>query len=276
VTIGGFFRAICRVALVCGGLLGVLALLIHFGVVRNPFGPTISGDVAAARSGKPGLRVLFIGNSFTYMNDLPGVVRKLLNSDADETPAFVVEYTRPGGQLRQAARDSRLAALIGEARWNFVVLQEQSEIPSFPDEQREELMDGYARNLAGMIRADGATPVLFETWGYRNGDRRNVPTDSYDAMQERLDRGVSRVAKEINARVAPVGEAWRYALSRRPNLSLWAGDGKHPSKLGTYLAACVFYTTVSGRSATAAAFRDGIEPHDAALLRAVPARVPSP
>jgi hypothetical protein len=263
----GVARAFVRVALAGLGLVVVLAALVHFGVVANPFGWTVSGDLAGARGSAAGMRVLFVGNSFTFRNDLPGEVRNLLNSDGSHTRVFIVRYTRPGGRLAQAARNTRLAHLIDEVHWDYVVLQEQSEIPSFPDRQREELMDGYARNLGRMIRASGATPVLFETWGYRNGDRRNVAGDDYGAMQQRLRHGYSEVAREINAKVAPVGDVWRRALVEEPNLALWARDGEHPSKLGTYLAACVFYKTLTAHNPTHVTYRDDLSSSGARFLR---------
>lgn len=270
-TIRGLSRSLLRVAVTVVVLAIVAAALIYFGVIRNPFGPTISGDLADARSNKPGLRVLFVGNSFTYMNGLPSMVRALLNSDRDRTPVYVVEYTRPGGRLKQAATDHRLSDLLGEVEWDYVVLQEQSEIPSFPDAEREQLMDGYAHNLAAQIRADGATTVLFNTWGYRNGDSRNVSNDTYAAMQDRLDHGYRTVAAETGAQVAPVGDAWREALERRSNLTLWANDGKHPSKLGTYLAACVFYRVLTHYSPNRVTYRDAVAASDAALIRNIAA-----
>jgi hypothetical protein len=69
--------------------------------------------------------------------------------------------------------------------------------------------------------------------------------------------------------VAPVGLAWAQALQREPGLELWAGDGKHPSKLGSYLTACVFYASLTGRDASASRFTAGLEPRLAQLAQAV-------
>src|ERR671932_30368 len=102
-------------------------------------------------------------------------------------------------------------------------------------------MDQAARDLERRATSSGARTVLFLTWGYRHGDRRRIDDDSYAAMQARLTAGYRAVARETGAAVAPVGTAWAEALRRRPRLGLWDGDGKHPSKLGSYLAACVFY-----------------------------------
>lgn len=209
--------------------------------------------------------MLFVGDSFTYENELPSLVRGMLRSDRDPLPALVVEYTRPGGRLEQAAADGRLTHLLLDVPWNFVVLQEQSEIPSFPALQRERLMADPVRDLVFRIRASGAVPVLFETWGYRDGDKQNVATDSYWAMQARLDHGYHSVAAEVGATVAPVGEAWNRAFEAQPNIDLWADDGKHPSRLGSLLAASIFYELFT-QSAPTNLSDEGLPPRDAAFL----------
>lgn len=265
----GLRKAFVRVALPSAFVVAAFVVLVQLRVVDNPFGARIRGDLALARGRGRCLRVLFVGNSFTFANDMPTLVERLFETDDHPADICVVEYTRGGGRLEQAARDDRLADLLQEIRWDDVVLQEQSEIPSLPDDERERLMDGSVRDLSRVIRADGATPVLFMTWGYRGGDRRNVTADTYETMQARLERGYRAVATEIGAPVAPVGVAWHEALTRRPALRLWADDGKHPSRLGSYLAACVFYRLLSGRDPSRLTYAVGIDPRDAAFLRRV-------
>jgi len=125
------------------------------------------------------------------------------------------------------------------------VLQEKSWLLSFPEQQWRHSTYPFARDLRDKIAAGGAKTVLFMTWGYVLGDRWNEPHDTYAAMQARLSSGYSRLGEELGATVAPAGPAWAEALRREPSLELWAGDGEHPSLLGSYLAACVFYGLLS-------------------------------
>lgn len=229
----------------------VLSVLLLYVVGR----PKVGGDLTLARSDRPGLRVLFVGNSFTFRNDLPRLVHRLASAGH---PIYAVSYTAPGWRLKQAAHDDRLASLLHDVRWDVVVLQEQSEIPSLPAEVRARELDPYAEELHEQITAVGARTVLFLTWGYREGDRRNVPDDTFTAMQMRLGRGYSDVAAELRASIAPVGLAWIDALAERPQLELWAGDGKHPSRLGSYLAACVFYAVLTGKDPRGNRFTAGL------------------
>src|SRR3954447_27074678 len=116
------------VCLLPGLVLGVFAwsALARMGLVYNPFDPTIAGDVAAARSTRPGYRVLFVGNSLTYTNDLPEMVDRLAAARPGPVPMVVVSDTRPSTGLDYWAGNGQLRALIGSVPWNVVVLQEQS------------------------------------------------------------------------------------------------------------------------------------------------------
>jgi hypothetical protein len=263
-------RRFRRAALVvCAGVvMGVstYAGLVDAGLVRGPFALAAAGDLKLARSDRDGVRVLFVGNSLTFRNDLPGIVHRLGGRRA---PIFAVSLTAPGRQLRQFAGDEQLARLLHEVHWDVVVLQEQSQIPSFSAADRAREFDPYVERLADEIRAAGAQPLLFVTWGHRTGDRRNVEGDTYAAMQERVDSGYLNAAREARAALAPVGPAWAEALARRPQLELWASDGTHPSRAGSYLAACVFETLLARRSPVGNRFTDGLDSALAQFLQGV-------
>lgn len=251
--------------------LAVFVGLVHVGAVRDPRTPVLKGDVALATSGRPGLRVLFVGNSLTYENSMPSLVQRLAAADDGARPIFTVQYVAGGWTLSEAARDRPLAGLLGR-RWDFVVLQEQSQVPALPRAHLREFAPA-ARSLHARIRAGGARTVLFMTWGYEDGDPANYAGDSYAAMQLRLAGAYEAVGAQLPAHVAPVGLAWAEARRRDPQLDLWARDGVHPSRLGSYLAACVFYKTLTGRDPRGSRFHAGLEEADARFLQDVAADV---
>jgi len=198
------------------------------------------------------LHVLFIGNSFTSTNDLPQMVSRVASSLGDR-----VEYdvSAPGGYtLAQHLSDPSTLAKIDAEPWDYVVLQEQSELPTFPSYQA-----GPAVELVDLIRQhDPATGVMFfETWGYEGGDTSNCPAlpdvCSYSSMQEQLGQAYARLAGMTDSSEALVGEAWSQSQALYPEIDLYSSDGKHPSVQGTYLAACVFYQALFGRSPAGAA-----------------------
>lgn len=264
----GLTRALarCGIGLVLAAF--IVVGLVEAGFVRNLFVPTLKGELALARSDKAGLRVLFVGNSFTFYNSMPELVHKLAEGDKRTRPVFVVEYTKPRWTLRGASSDDRLPAVLEEARWDFVVLQEQSQLLSLPEWRPRETYP-FARALEREISLAGGQTVLFMTWGYEDGDRRNYREDTFSAMQQRLADGYWDLGAELSAPVAPVGLAWQEALLRRPGLDLWDSDGKHPNAAGSYLAACVFYAMLSDADPSGSSFTADIEPADARFLQRV-------
>jgi hypothetical protein len=236
--------------------------------VRVP-GP-ITGHLAAVSSERPGLRVLFVGNSFTYANEMPRMVEKLSEQDRGARRLFSAEYAPAGSQLVMAARDVRLRKAIADERWDAVVLQEQSQIPSWAG-YREAHMFPAAEALARMARQRGAQTVLYMTWGYREGDRGTYPGDSYEAMQARLASGYTELSLRLHAPVAAVGLAWQTALRKRPEIPFWAPDGRHPSQAGSYLAACVLYARLAHRDPRRSRYTAGLGRAEARGLQRIAA-----
>jgi hypothetical protein len=188
-------------------------------------------------------RILFIGNSYTYVNDLPAVLQQLANASAPGSleARMVVEG---GATLQQHWEKGDALKAIREGGWTWVVLQEQSTLGPSPivdgviQVNDPENFTAYARRFDAEIRKAGAKTVLFLTWA-----RRDAP-----ANQAKLTEAYSRAAQEVGAMLAPVGPAWQNALhdSRLPLLH--QPDGSHPTAAGTYLAACVVYATLFGRT----------------------------
>src|SRR6266699_615070 len=153
----------CAVAgLVLG--LTIYSGLVHIGLARSLLAPTLRGDIALARGDRPGLRVLFVGNSFTFKNSLPALVHDLAAADPGATPIYSVEYAAPGWSLHQAAKDDGLTKLLREVHWDVVVLQEKSWLLSFSEQQWHRSTYPFARDLHEKISAAGARTLLFMTW----------------------------------------------------------------------------------------------------------------
>jgi hypothetical protein len=269
----GLMRRLLRL-LACAGVGVVLGVSVYVGLVQSglapsPFDPLVRGDIALARSARPGLRVLFVGNSFTFRNGLARMVHDLAVNDPGGSQLFAVEYAAPGWSFEDAAKDDGLTGLLTDVRWNVVVLQEQSQLLAFTRGEWQRETFPFARALHDKISRDGADTLLFMTWGYKHGDQHNWPGDTFADMQGRLSEGYSALASELQASVAPAGLAWAEALRRRPGLDLWESDGKHPNKRGSYLAACVFYEILTGRGPFRTTFTAGLQPSEARFLQGV-------
>ena len=186
------------------------------------------------------IRVLFIGNSYTAVNDLPAKFRVIA---AVRRHAVYTEMIAPGGvRLADHAVSPEVLDRIRFGHWNFVVLQEQSQIPSV-EQSREEQMFPAARALVREIRHAGSRPVFYATWARKDGwPEQGMP--DYGAMQEQISRAYRTIGEELHAFVAPVGHAWALVGAERPDIPLWQDDGSHPTEQGTFLAANVLVATL--------------------------------
>src|SRR5690554_4729638 len=178
------------------------------------------------------LDVLFIGNSYTHQNDLPGIIKSLANSAGDD---INYQSHTPGGYtLKQHSEDSLTLDYIQNFLWDFVVLQEQSQLPSFPDLQVEEDVYPYAKTLDSLIHETRfcVRTIFYMTWGRENGDSDNCaffpPLCTYEGMDSLLQLRYLTMAESNEALVAPVAKVWRKIRSDYPNMNLYDNDGSHP------------------------------------------------
>jgi hypothetical protein len=185
-------------------------------------------------------RIFFIGNSYTSVNDLPTMFATLAWSGGHRVETGV--QTPGGWTLADHDRTLETDKALAASRWDLVVIQEQSEIPS-DKRLREANMYPAAHDLVVMARNAGAQPMFFLAWAHRNGwPAHNLP--DYASMQSSIDDGYLFIAGQQHAEVAPVGFAWMSVVNQHPDSGLWQDDGSHPTVKGTYLAACVFYASI--------------------------------
>ena len=215
------------------------------------------------------LSVLMMGNSYTGANNLATLVDDVM--DADGYNATLGSLNSGGMKLPQHwsnvnTSGNQWNTTLRGSSWDYVVLQDQSQVPSFPSTNS---MWQDSKNasvlLSEAIADEGGETVLFMTWGYRSGDSLNSFNNNFTAMQARLTEGYTRYAENISSAghavwMAPVGLAFKtvhdgvVADGDDPTVSgnlfydLYTSDGSHPSLSGSYLAACVFHATVTGET----------------------------
>lgn len=180
-----------------------------------------------------GRRVLFVGNSLTYSNDLPAMLQALADSAHGDRFA-VASVALPDFSLADHRQHGAAGREIAKGGWEFVVLQQG---PSSLESSRADLRASVSA-FATDIRAVQARPALYSMWPHtsRRGDFARA-IESY-----------TLAATDVNGVMIPVAAAWLAAWRRDSTLALYSADGLHPSPLGTYLAALVFYGRFSGRT----------------------------
>jgi hypothetical protein len=245
-------------------LLGLLAAGVLIAAAVSGCG---SSSAATCAAGEPCVRVLFLGNSYTYVNDLPATFARLAESGGRRVETAMVAN---GGETLDGHASSRDSlSRISSGPWDYVVLQEQSQIPAV-SASREHSMYPAARTLVAAVAAAGAIPMFYMTAAHRDG-APDFGLPGYEAMQLAIDDGYTAIARELGAPVAPVGYTWFVVRRQHPEIGLWQTDGSHPSVAGTYLAACVFYAAVFRASPEGLAFEYGLPSEQARALQSAAA-----
>ncbi len=175
-------------------------------------------------------RLLFIGNSYTQRNDLPGLLTVLGAAAAPVREIVSRRVIENGASLRRHWNAGEAVRILREEPWDAVVLQEQSTLPVKNRKRYHE----NVRLFHEEIRRHGSRTVLYHTWA-----RQIAP-----ATQADLDEAVFAIAQETGSTVVPAGRAWTRYQQAAPALPLYDPDGSHPTLAGSYLAACTFFATL--------------------------------
>lgn len=203
-----------------------MVLVIVFLFATPPRSSSLGGRLPADT-----LRILFVGNSLTYFNDLPSIVEALAEANDQRLAYKMIAFA--DFSLEDHWNKGDAGKAIKNGKWNYVVLQQG---PSASKEGRAVLRE-YARRFAEEIRRTGARPALYMVW----------PSSSRAQDFAGVSQSYSQAAEDIDALVLPVGEAWLSAWRINPKIELYSKDGLHPTVTGSYLAALVIYGQLSGR-----------------------------
>jgi len=233
--------------------------------------------------------LLFIGNSYLASNNLLGMLESMLEESGDflTSQSAVFEQYVPGGyHFSSHASDAATAGstlfnfLNGGTQWNWVVLQEQSQMGG--SYQEASVSAAVSLDAAFHAASPNAQTVFFMTWGRRNGDPMNTALyPNFEVMNERLETGYRQyVSATPGSVLAPVGLAFEYIYeldqvvfgiadpaTEASSLfyNLYSSDGSHPSSHGSYLAACVLYQTLTGLDPSTITYAPPDVAQDAAL-----------
>jgi hypothetical protein len=179
-------------------------------------------------------KILFIGNSLTYTNELPITLAALVTSSGTNDEIRVGQKVEGGWTLAQLFDQSDAVKAIKEdGPWTHVVLQDQSTTPLTAPASTLASTEKFSQ----VIKDAGAKTVMFETWSL---------VDQQES-QGKLKEVYQECARDSNGIFVPAGEAFSLCHSEHPEINLYSDD-RHPNALGTYLAACVFYKKIYGRS----------------------------
>ena len=210
------------------------------------------------------LSVLFLGNSYTSYNNLPQLVQSLSSS---EGKTLIIDSNMPGGMTVSGhVNNATSIAKISEGNWDYVVIQEQSQIPSI-DYYRYNDMYPAMTSLKLLIEQYNpcAKIITYMTWGRRFGGQQCDPTNTYcspvfvdfNHMQDSLTSAYTEISDILNIQCAPVGVTWQNVLNDT-TLILHSNDNSHPNIDGSYVAALSIYSSIWKQPSNGIAFNAGL------------------
>ncbi len=215
-------------------------------------------------------RILFIGNSYTFMNDLPGTFAKLSESGGHPVKADISAIAN--NTLAKHTKNKKTVEKIKNGKWNYVVLQEHS-IGTVIDSFRTKYTYPAVEYLDSLIKIKKAKTLLYMTWGRKKGGIQILDSLStkrykdYFEMQKDLEKEYKELGKKFGAKVVPAGLAWQNVIKKYYFSDLWNEDESHPNLEATYLNACVFYATVFGKSPVGLKYTAGLDKSYAQFLQ---------
>lgn len=219
------------------------------------------------------IKALFLGNSYTSVNNLPEIIKQIALTTND---TLIFSANTPGGHTLQGHFGNATSiGLIQQGGWDYVILQEQSQLPSFPEAQVQSQVYPYATKLDSIIRVYNpcAKTLFYMTWGRKNGDQANCagfpPLCTYEGMDDLLQLRYTNMAQDNEAVLAPVAKVWRWIRNNNPSIELYSADESHPSASGSFAAACTFYSIMFEKNPSIASYTYSINTQDATTIKSV-------
>jgi len=233
--------------------------------VHSPTSSITSGETSGIGPKDSSLDILMMGNSYTASNSLAVRLDGILTDSGED--AQVTTLTSGGLKLSEHAERAGTPGhswnTTLQQQYDYVILQDQSQIPGLSVDTGywQDSLEGLIY-LNQRIDSEGGDTILFMTWAWMNGSWMHP---DFTSMQRSVARGYEMYNENITTTnrptyIAPVGLAFMHiheaveesgqnATGGMTSFStLFSSDGNHPSIDGTYLAACVMHSTITGET----------------------------
>ncbi|MDX2359875.1 MAG: PKD domain-containing protein [Crocinitomicaceae bacterium] len=188
-------------------------------------------------------KILFIGNSYTHMNNMPSMFDKF--AQAEGRNVLVQKSTHSGYCFREHAEREDMYEDINSQKWDYVVLQGYSREFSHTPEYIDSATVPYLRQITDSIYTNNpcTNVLLYMTWGYEDGFPEREEIDTYEEMADSIERGYSYASELFRIPVVPVGMVWKQ-VKENTEIDLYAKDRAHPSMSGSFLIANTFFNAI--------------------------------
>lgn len=203
--------------------------------------------------------VLFIGNSYTHMNNMPKIFEKIARSKGKDVYADSIAVS--GSTLKAHAGRESTYKKLKTRKWDYVVIQGFSlELAQDPDTIRKNTIPYVQQILDSLFKTSPCANVYFYmTWGYRYGFPEEERFNTNEKMQARVKEGYLLLQQHFNYPIVPVGLSWAQIKQEYPSLNLYYVDDHHPNVTGSFVIASCFYTAFFKESSVGATAPKGVD-----------------
>ncbi len=195
------------------------------------------------------MNILFIGNSFTFYNDMPSTIQQMCNISGIDAKVEQVTYggytlSKYLGEDKEATKE--VMNKLCDTKWDYVILQEFSNRPLVDNAKFIQSVI----QLNKFIKMNGAKTLLYSTWSYRDGSKKleNDAGVTYDEFYNRLKDAYNEAGRIIVSPVIQIGTAFDSIHKKFKDIDLLMDDDYHPSPDGSYVIAAMFYLTFFGKN----------------------------
>lgn len=230
-------------------LILFLALFLSMGVALggNKAESDVKETAGIHQQSPDSVRILWIGNSFTFYNDVPQMVENM--GIKNGVPISTTRILKGGEKFSGHLQNPELLRQLEKGGWDYVVLQEFSSTPAYSTKYVAENIFPYASEIDSLAKrySPDVETIYYMTWGHKNGNVRQTEyplDDTYELMQDRIITTYTDMAFENGGTLAPVGIAWKNIRKNYPEIELYIEDNFHPSLAGSYLAANTLFGTI--------------------------------
>ncbi|MCH5222795.1 MAG: SGNH/GDSL hydrolase family protein [Muribaculaceae bacterium] len=225
----------------------IILLLALFSMSLTAKAQNFSSDVKMHKQSPDSVRILWIGNSFTFYNDVPKMVEDMARLNG--VPVSTTRILKGGESFKGHLQNPELIKQLEKGMWDYVVMQEFSSTPAYSTKYVAENIMPYAAEIDSLAKkfSPEVETIYYMTWGHKNGNVRQTDyplDDTYESMQDRISTTYIDMAYENGGLVAPVGIAWKNVRTQYPEIELYIEDNFHPSLAGSYLAALTLMATM--------------------------------
>lgn len=177
------------------------------------------------------MKVLFVGNSHTFFNDMPELFARFVEKTTGEKPEITMLAYGGRGYRWHRKEYTALRFNLMYGGYDYAVLQQSAH----PYPEIEETLD-YGKDIIGLCRRCGVKPVVFMTWAEKR----------FPENQQKMIDTCTKLAEENDALLAPIGKVWQKVQNENEDIDLYFADGEHAGPYGDFLIAAVICRLLAG------------------------------